>query len=189
MVPMMLPAVIPSLVRYRRAIWRTGGWGPEPLTALAGGGYFFVWAVVGALLYPLVAALAALEAREPALAGVAPIATGAVVLIAGLLQVTAWKARGIACCRETPSAGRMSADAGAAWRHGVRLGLDCVRCCGNLMIALLALGMMDLRWMVAVTAAITVERVAPHGAPLARAIGVAVILWGVVLIARASGLT
>ena len=163
--------------------------GPSPLTALAGAGYFLVWAVVGVLLYPLAAALAALEAREPALAGVAPIATGAVVLIAGLMQITAWKARGIACCREAHQPGTMPADAGAAWRHGVRLGLDCVRCCGNLMAVLLALGMMDLRWMIAVTTAIVVERVAPPGAPLARAIGVAVILWGVVLIARASGLS
>ena len=52
-----------------------------------------------------------------------------------------------------------------------------------------AVGMMDLRWMALVTAAITVERVAPDGERLARAIGAAVIVAGVVLIARAAGLS
>ena len=49
--------------------------------------------------------------------------------------------------------------------------------------------MMDILWMTVVTAAITVERVVPSGECLARAIGVAVIAWGVVLIARAAGLS
>lgn len=186
MVPMMLPVLIPSLVRYRRAIGATGGWGLSSLTALAGTGYFLVWAALGVLLGPLAIGLAALEARVPMLAGVVPIAAGAVVLIAGFMQISAWKARGIECCREAPEA--MTADPPSAWRHGVQLGVDCIRCCGNLMAVLLALGMMDARWMVAVTAAITVERVAPSSLPVARAIGVAVIIEGVVLIARASGL-
>jgi predicted metal-binding membrane protein len=57
------------------------------------------------------------------------------------------------------------------------------------MAVLLAVGMMDVRWMAVVTAAITVERVVPSGERVARAIGVAVIAWGVVLIARAAGLS
>ena len=187
MVPMMLPVLVPSLARYRRAIGATGGWGASSLTALAGTGYFLVWAALGILLGPLAAGLAALESRVPVLTGVVPIGAGAVVLIAGFMQISAWKARGIECCREEP--GTMSSDPSTAWRHGVRLGVDCIRCCGNLMAILLALGMMDARWMMAVTAAITVERVAPSGLPVARAIGVAVIICGVFMIARASGLS
>jgi predicted metal-binding membrane protein len=187
MAPMMLPVLVPSLARYRRAIGATGGWGSISLTAVASAGYFLVWAALGVLLGPLAAGLAALEGRVPVLAGVVPIASGAVVLIAGFMQISAWKARGIECCREEP--GAISGDPSTAWRHGVRMGVDCVRCCGNLMAVLLALGMMDARWMMAVTAAITVERVAPSGLPVARAIGVAVIICGVFLIARASGLS
>jgi predicted metal-binding membrane protein len=33
-----------------------------------------------------------------------PIAVGVVVLIAGALQFTAWKAHHLACCREAPRA-------------------------------------------------------------------------------------
>ena len=94
------------------------------------------------------------------------------MLGAGALQVTAWKARHLACCRETPGPGRrLAADARTAWRHGVRLGLHCARCCAGPTAVLLVLGVMDLRVMAAVTAAITLERVAPRGERLARAIG------------------
>jgi predicted metal-binding membrane protein len=50
-----------------------------------------------------------------------------------------------------------------------------------------ALGVMDLRVMAVVTAAITAERLAPAGARVARAIGVVGIVAGTLLIARAVG--
>jgi predicted metal-binding membrane protein len=52
---------------------------------------------------------------------------------------------------------------------------------------LLSLGVMDLRVMAVVTAAITAERLAPAGARVARAIGVVGIVAGTLLIARAVG--
>jgi hypothetical protein len=48
--------------------------------------------------------------------------------------------------------------------------------------------MMDLRAMAVVTAAITLERLAPAGVPVAQAIGAIALGAGLVLIARASGL-
>jgi predicted metal-binding membrane protein len=77
---------------------------------------------------------------------------------------------------------------GAAWRHGLRLGVHCSYCCLGLIALLLAIGVMDLRAMAAITAAITVERLAPAGERVARAIGAVVVLAGLLLIARASGL-
>jgi predicted metal-binding membrane protein len=56
------------------------------------------------------------------------------------------------------------------------------------MVILLVIGIMDLRAMVLVTAAITVERLAPAGERVARAIGTAVVGAGVILIAQAAGL-
>jgi len=125
--------------------------------------------------------------EQPALAHAVPIAVGVVVLIAGALQFTAWKARHLACCREAP--GRtLPADAGTAWRHGLRLGLHCCCCCAALMAVLLVIGVMDLRAMAVVAAAITVERLAPAGERVARAIGAVVVGAGLFLIARAAGL-
>jgi len=80
----------------------------------------------------------------------------------------------------------LPADAGTAWRHGLRLGLHCSYCCGGLTAILLVLGVMDLRAMAFVTAAITIERLAPAGEHIARAIGLIVIGTGLFLITRAT---
>jgi predicted metal-binding membrane protein len=187
MVAMMLPSLVFMLWRYRQAVDGTAGTRLGRLTALVGMGYFFVWTFFGMAAFPLGVALAAIEMRQPALARAVPIAAGVVVLIAGSLQFTAWKAGHLACCREVPGRGRtLPADAGMAWRHGLRLGLHCSYCCAGLVAILLVVGVMDLRAMAAVGAAITVERLAPAGERVARAIGTVVVVAGLVLIARAS---
>jgi predicted metal-binding membrane protein len=56
------------------------------------------------------------------------------------------------------------------------------------MAILLVIGVMDLRAMAVVAAAITVEHLAPAGQRVARAIGAAVVGVGLFLIARAAGL-
>jgi predicted metal-binding membrane protein len=189
MVTMMLPSLVPMLWRYREAISMTDETRLGRLTALVGVGYFFVWIVFGMTAFPLGVALAAIEMQRPALARAVPIAVGVVVLIAGTLQFSAWKARHLACCRELPGRGRtLPADARAAWRHGLRLGLHCTECCVGLIAILLVIGVMDLRAMTVVAAAITLERLAPAGERVARAIGAVVVAAGLFLIARAAGL-
>jgi predicted metal-binding membrane protein len=189
MVAMMLPSLVPMLWRYRQAVGRTGETRLGRLTTLVGVGYFFVWIVFGMAAFTLGVALAMVEMQVPALARAVPITVGAVVLIAGVLQFTAWKARHLACCREEPARGRtLSADAGTAWRHGLRLGLHCGYCCANLTAILLVIGIMDLRAMAVVTAAITAERLAPAGERVARVLGAVVVGAGSFLIARAAGL-
>jgi predicted metal-binding membrane protein len=187
MVAMMLPSLVPMLWRYRQAVGRAGETRLGRLTALAGAGYFFVWTAPGVAVFPLGVALAAVAMQQPALARAVPMAVGAVVLIAGVLQFTAWKTRRLACCREAPGRGHtLPADAGTAWRHGLRLGLRCGSCCANLMAILLVIGVMDLHAMAVVTMAITAERLA--GEPIARAIGAVVVGVGLFLIAQAAGL-
>jgi predicted metal-binding membrane protein len=188
MVAMMLPSLVPMLWRYRQAVARTGETRLGRLTALVGGGYFFVSTVFGMAAFPLGVALATVEMQRPALARAVPMVVGGVVLIAGALQFTAWKAHHLACCREAPGRGRtLPSDAGTAWRHGLRFGLHCNYCCAGLTVILLVIGVMDLRVMAVVAAAITVERLAPAGERVARAIGAVVVGAGLFLIARAAG--
>ncbi len=189
MVAMMLPSLVPMLLRYRQAVGGAGETHLGRLTAIVGAAYFIVWTVFGMAAFPLGVALAAVEMRLPALARAVPIAVGVVVSIAGALQFTAWKAHHLACCRAAPERGRtLPADAGTAWRHGVRLGLHCSYCCAGLTAILLVIGVMDVRAMAVVTMAITVERLAPAGERVARAIGAVVVIAGLFLIARAAGL-
>ena len=189
MVAMMLPTLVPMLSRYRQAVAGSGEASLGRLTILVGAGYFFVWAAAGLIVFPLAAAVAAIEMEQPALTRGVPIAAGGAVLVAGALQFTAWKARQLACCREAGAVDNpLSADAASALRHGVRLAYDCGRCCANLMAILLIAGIMDLRAMAVVTAAIAVERRAPGGERAARAIGAIAVGAGVLVIAQAAGL-
>jgi predicted metal-binding membrane protein len=189
MVVMMLPCLIPTLWRYRQTMGGTGvthlGW----LTVLVGVGYFFVWTGFGIVIFPLGVALAELEMRLPALARAVPVVAAVVILIAGTFQFTRWKACHLACCREAPGRScKLQADAGAAWRYGLHLGLHCCCCCAGLMMILLTIGVMDLRTMAVVTIAITAERIAPASERVARAIGTVILGTGILLLARAAGL-
>ncbi len=186
MAAMMLPSLAPMLGRYRQAVRCTGESRLAPLTVLAGLGYFFVWALFGLAVFPLGVLLAATEMEHPEVAHAVPAAVGVVILIAGAVQLTPWKAHQLACCREMPARGRtLPADAGTAWWQGVRFGFHCGLSCANLTAILLVVGVMDLRAMAAVTAAITAERLAPAGKSAARAIGVFIVGAGLLLILRA----
>ena len=177
------------LRRYRKAVGRTGETRLGRLTTLVGAGYFFVWTVSGMAAFAVGVALVSIEMRQPALARAVPVAAGLVVLIAGAVQFTAWKANRLACCREAHvHGGALPPDAGTAWRHGLRIGVDCSCCCAGLTVVLLVIGGMDLGAMAAVTAAINAERLIPGGERVARAVGYVVLGEGLLLTARAAGL-
>ena len=187
MAAMMLPSLLPTLWRYREAA-RHADIGPlNRLTTSVGAGYFVVWAATGAMIFPIGVAAMYATAQQPALARIAPIVAGAAVLLAGALQRTAWKARQLAFCRESP-AHSPATRVRTAWRHGMRLGLHCVGSCAGLTAVTLLVGAMDLRVTAVVTAAITAERLAPSDARIVRTIGDAVVVVGLVLLARAAGL-
>ena len=189
MVAMMLPSLIPMLLRYRQAVGSTAANRLGLLTALVGLAYFVVWTISGVVAFPLGAALAAIEMQQPALAHAVPIAVGVVVLIAGALQFTSWKARHLEHCRETPWRLRgLPANTRTAWRHGMIQGIHCTCCCAGLMTILIVVGIMDLLTMAVVAAAMTVERLAPAGLRCARAIGAIIVVTGLFLIAQGAGL-
>ncbi|MBC8747582.1 MULTISPECIES: DUF2182 domain-containing protein [Paraburkholderia] len=183
MAAMMLPSFVPTLLRYRDAVVSRANPGRLALlTMLVSGAYAVVWTALGVAVFALGASLAALVLRWPALARLVPLAVSVIILLAGALQFSTWKARRLACCRATPS---LTADAASAWRYGLRVGIDCAGCCGGLTAILLVAGMTDLRLMAAVTAAITAERVAPTGARVARAIGAMAVGGAGLLLIRA----
>jgi len=189
MTAMMLPSLVPMLIRYRETVDGNGevplGW----LTMVVGTGYFFVWSMIGLAVFLLGFKLSEAEMQHSGLSRAVPITTALIVLTAGALQFTTWKAHRLACCRKLPGASSvLPANTRSAWRHGLRIGRDCAYCCSGLMLIQVVIGVMDLRLMAVVTAAITAERLAPASSNIARAIGVVTVLAGLFLIVRAAGL-
>jgi predicted metal-binding membrane protein len=173
------------LSRYRRSVRGADGIHLHGLTALVGLGYFVIWAVLGTAAYAAGAGVMTVEMRWGMVAQWLPVAAGVVLLVAGGVQFTSWKARQLALSREGSGCGCPPVpNALGAWRHGLRLGVQCSLCCGSLMLALLAIGMMDVVAMAAVTLAISAERLAPVPLRVARVAGVAIVVVGVLTIAR-----
>jgi predicted metal-binding membrane protein len=179
MVAMMLPVLLPMLLEYRRAVAVDAL--ANRLTLAAAAGYFVVWIIAGAVIYPVGVSGAALAMASPGLSRAVPLAAGAVIIMAGVLQFSAWKARQLACCQLSR---RASGVAGfrSAWVAGLRMGWQCVRCCAGLSTVLLVLGVMDLAVMCLVTAAIAAERLIPQQERVARSIGVLLVVLGAVLV-------
>jgi predicted metal-binding membrane protein len=183
MVPMMLPSLVPMLGRYHRTIRGTPAMQLHALTALVGVGYYLVWAVLGVVALAVSDGLMAAELRWGA--GRWPLVTGAVLLAAGVVQLSPWKSRQLARCRETSGCGGAHAPrALPAWRLGLGLGMRCALCCSGLMTALLAVGLMHPVAMALVTLAITAERLAPTPQRVARLAGLTIVAVGVLTAAR-----
>jgi len=188
MLAMMLPSFVPILWRYRRFFARKPAILPGRLTTLVGIGYFFIWALFGLAVFPIGAATVSILMEQQVLAQAVPMLAGMAVILAGAIQFTRWKAHWLACCRQAGRDQMLPARGGAAWGLGLRFGFQCSLSCANLTAILLIVGIMDLRAMAAVTAAITAERLAPGGARVARAIGAVVMGAGLFLTVKAIAL-
>jgi predicted metal-binding membrane protein len=173
MAAMMLPALLPLALLY-------AGEGPGR-AARTGGlvvGYLIVWAAFGVLALAASATASRLADRNDTVA----VWVGAVVLVAaGAYQLSPLKNRCLAICRSPlhilMHVGRYSGPTRHA-RAGAYHGGFCVGCCWSLMVALIALGVMNLAWMVALTVVITLEKVWRHGPRVAVAAGICLILLG-----------
>ena len=179
MVAMMLPAATPAILLYARVRQMRGGDGSVAQTWLFVAGYGAVW-----LLFSLAAAgLQQLATNAPMVLD-HPAAEAGLLVAAGLYQLSPIKS---ACIRQCRAPAQFI---GAHWRPGtagaVRLGMlhgaHCVGCCWLLMALLFVGGVMNLLWIVALTALVTVEKLAPHGRWIGRFAGVALIAWGAALL-------
>jgi predicted metal-binding membrane protein len=185
---MMLPSLVPELLSYRRLVGGAGVTNLWRLTALAGAGYFLVWAGFGAVAYILGLLWSAAGMVWMDFGRFAPAAAGIIVLLAGIFQFTTWKAREIGCCRDTHTlAESLNPNANGAWRYGLRLGLHCYLCCWGFMAILLVTGMMNLASMAVIAAVITMERVTPRPMIIVRAAGILILIAGIILIVRVPG--
>jgi predicted metal-binding membrane protein len=161
---MMLPSAVPAahVARLARRF----------PTVIFVAGYLAVWTVYGLAAYALYRSLSSLDAGWLAWDERGPWVAGAVIIVAGIYELTGLKRRSLRRCRSAgPSESSM--------RSGIAHGLDCVGCSGGLMAVLFVVGVMSLFWMALVAAAIFAEKVLPHGARLATPLSVVLVALGV----------
>jgi predicted metal-binding membrane protein len=184
MAAMMFPAAAPMLLLFQTvATQRRTSTGASVPTWVFAAGYFVVWTAVGILTWTLIQVLSDVAGRLGAAerATWAPIALGAVLVGAGLYQLTPLKQVCLDHCR-SPFAFVMQhwrAGYGGAVRMGIAHGLYCLGCCWALFAVLVAAGVMSLAWMLALTLIVFAEKVLPGGQRVSQAVGIAFLVLGV----------
>jgi predicted metal-binding membrane protein len=186
MTAMMLPSASPMLLLYGVVARRSAqGSAARQFYALAAG-YLVVWTVFSLGATALQRALAAVLFVSPMMEITRPAVGATLLLIAGVYQLTPIKHACLRTC-QSPLGFLMS-----RWRTGLSgafvMGLEhgayCVGCCWALMLLLFAGGVMNLTVIVALTAFVAFEKLAPLGIHGARISGVLLIAAGFWMLVR-----
>ena len=184
MAGMMAPSALPMLLLFAAARAGRDKRGVSPATLTFGLGYLAVWTG-----FSVGAAAAQWGLHQAALLSMAMASssgrlTGAILIAAGVYQLTPWKSRCLTHCRSPLGFLMTNWRDGTmgAFRMGLRHGAYCLGCCWALMCVLFAVGVMNLVWVAALTVFVLIEKIGPAGAIVARVAGVAMVGFGIAAI-------
>jgi predicted metal-binding membrane protein len=178
MMAMMVPATLPLILLYRTiARNRLGPTRARVGTVVLLAGYLLVWAAAGVPVY-------AYSLFAEAAGSLGTVLPASLLVVGGVYQFTPLKRICHARCSSPPFflLQRWRSGATGALRLGVAHGLHCLGCCAGLMMSLVALGMMNLVWMLTAAVVIFVEKTIPGSHRIARPLGVLMIVGGIALL-------
>jgi predicted metal-binding membrane protein len=178
MMAMMVPATLPLILLYRTlARNRLSPAQSRVGTVVLLTGYLVVWAAAGIPVY-------AYSLFAEAASSLATVLPASLLVVGGVYQFTPLKRICHTRC-SSPLFFLMqnwSPGTTSALRLGVVHGLDCLGCCAGLMVGLVALGMMNLAWMLTAAVIIFAEKTIPGSHRIARPLGIIMVVGGVVLL-------
>ena len=186
MVGMMAPSAMPMVLLFAGTRAGRGRRGVSLAALLFGLGYVAVWTVFSLGATAAQWGLNAAAMMSAAMASSSGRLSGAILIAAGVYQLTPWKGKCLTHCR-SPLGFLMThwRDGGVgAFRMGASHGAYCLGCCWALMCVLFVVGVMNLVWVGVLTAFVLVEKVGPAGVWVARVAGVAMIVGGMVVALR-----
>jgi predicted metal-binding membrane protein len=179
MAAMMLPSALPMILTFVDLGRRSA----EPARGRSFvAAYLLVWFAFSAGATVLQWALQAMGWVDPMIVSTSAWLTGLLLLVAGVYQFSRLKHVCLSRCR-TPLGfllGEWRAGVSGAFVMGLRHGLFCVGCCWTLMALLFVGGVMNLAWVAALSIAVAIEKLAPHGERLAAALGLVLIGAGLI---------
>ena len=187
MVGMMLPSAAPMVLVFAGINRHRGAaGGPVVPTGAFVSGYLLIWtafSVAAALGQWALQRLAVVSAHALI---ATPLLGGAILLGAGVYQLTPLKYACLARCRSPLGfiLEEWREGARGAVVMGIRHGIFCVGCCWVLMALLFVAGVMNLAWVAAIAAFVLVEKLLPAGRVVSRAAGGVLIGWGLWTLAQ-----
>jgi predicted metal-binding membrane protein len=181
MLAMMLPSAAPAILTYGTLSRKFSQKGATvaPLGIFVAG-YALVWTVFSVIAVALQLMFSDVIALSMMMALTSGVLGGALLIAAGLYQLSPLKA---ACLRKCQSplmylgSNWKPGNAGAL-RMGLSHGLYCLGCCWVLMGLLFYGGVMELRWIVGLALYVAVEKLIPAGNRLSQFTGLLLIGWG-----------
>ncbi len=184
MVAMMFPAAAPMILMFG-AVYAGKRRQEQPYvpTWIFVSAYLLVWTLSGVLAYFLAIEVEKLTGQSMWLMENAPRIGGAILVIAGLYQLSPLKNVCLSKCR-TPLQFLLTSwhdGYAGAFRMGIEHGVFCLGCCWLLFVILFLLGLMNLAVMALVTALIFAEKALPIGRQISRLAGVGLIVYGVLV--------
>lgn len=177
MAAMMLPSAAPMVVTFVKLGARQGV--PTRGNSFVAA-YLLVWFVFSTAATGVQWAFQAVGLLNPMIVSTSPVLTALLLLIAGAYQFSPLKRVCLARCR-SPVAfllGEWRTGVAGFFIMGLRHGLFCVGCCWAVMGLLFVGGVMNLAWIAALSVAVAVEKLAPHGERVGAALGLALIAAG-----------
>jgi predicted metal-binding membrane protein len=185
MVAVMLPSAAPMILTFARVqSSRSDAGRPYVPTWIFTASYLILWAATGLLAYSLALAVEALAQDSPWLTENAARVGGALLVAAGIYQLTPAKDVCLRKCRSPLSflTNSWQEGYGGALRMGLVHGAYCIGCCWLLFLILFPLGMMNIVAVAVITALILAEKVLPWGQQLRYVVAAALIGYGGVVI-------
>ena len=185
MAAMMLPSAAPVLLLFAQ-VNRNKKAGDRPYvpTGIFAGGYLVAWGGFSALAVGLQWELERLGLLSPMMATTSYWLGSAILLAAGVWQLTPIKAICLRHCRspigflvQSWRPGRLG-----AFRMGLEHGSYCLGCCWFLMGLLFFGGIMNLFWIIGLAAFILLEKTVPMGSWIGRIVGFSVAVCGAVML-------
>ena len=187
MVGMMSPSAAPVLLLFAATGARQAKRGAPATVPMFALGYIAVWVAFSACATLAQWALHTAALLSPMMAVASPRLAGALLVAAGVYQLTPLKRACLTHC-QTPLGFLMSHwrdGAVGALQMGLRHGIYCLGCCWVLMGALFAVGVMNLAWVGVLTAFILVEKMGERGPRVARIGGVIFVGLGILFLTSA----
>lgn len=190
MIGMMTPSAAPMILLYGR-VGRQAAMQGKPFAASGWFlcGYLLVWSAFSLFATLAQWGLERAALLTPMMEGASKLLGGAVLIAAGLYQLTPLKEACLRQCRAPwlfiQQYGGFRRDAAGSLRLGVRHGAYCVGCCWALMALLFVGGVMNVLWIAGIAVFVLVEKVIPGGRAIARVAGAAFLVGGAWLLTMA----